>query len=128
MLLQKNFTNNTKRNVPAITRGHFFLHGYRAGWGAGIRTPVVLESESSALPLGDTPIYSPPDRANLLTGWDRWIRTTEMTESKSAALPLGYIPIFGISKAIQATYIYYHILHDLSTFSDKFVIYNNIIH
>lgn len=52
----------------------------------------MLESESSALPLGDTPIYSPPDRANLLTGWDRWIRTTEMTESKSAALPLGYIP------------------------------------
>ncbi len=84
----------------------------------------MLESESSALPLGDTPLYSSPDRANLLTGWDRWIRTTEMTESKSAALPLGYIPMFGISKAIQATYIYYHILHCLSIFLDKFVVYN----
>lgn len=27
------------------------------GWGAGIRTPEVLESESSALPLGDTPVW-----------------------------------------------------------------------
>ncbi len=26
------------------------------GWGAGIRTPEMLESESSALPLGDTPL------------------------------------------------------------------------
>ena len=87
----------------------------------------MLESESSALPLGDTPIYSPPDRANLLTGWDRWIRTTEMTESKSVALPLGYIPTFGISEAIQATYTFYHILHGLSIFFRKFVICNNII-
>ena len=28
------------------------------GWGAGIRTPEMLESESSALPLGDTPIFN----------------------------------------------------------------------
>ena len=28
------------------------------GWGAGIRTPVMSESESDALPLGDTPIFS----------------------------------------------------------------------
>ncbi len=27
------------------------------GWGAGIRTPEMLESESSALPLGYTPEY-----------------------------------------------------------------------
>ena len=26
------------------------------GWGAGIRTPEVTESESVALPLGDTPV------------------------------------------------------------------------
>ena len=26
------------------------------GWGAGIRTPVLSESESDALPLGDTPL------------------------------------------------------------------------
>ncbi len=28
------------------------------GWGAGIRTPEMSESESDALPLGDTPIFS----------------------------------------------------------------------
>ena len=27
------------------------------GWGAGIRTPEMSESESDALPLGDTPIF-----------------------------------------------------------------------
>ena len=29
-----------------------------SGWGAGIRTPEVPESESGALPLGYTPIFS----------------------------------------------------------------------
>ena len=33
------------------------------GWGAGIRTPEMLESESSALPLGYTPVF----------GWDSGI-------------------------------------------------------
>ena len=28
------------------------------GWGTGIRTPVMTESESVALPLGDAPIFS----------------------------------------------------------------------
>ena len=27
------------------------------GWGTGIRTPEMSESESDALPLGDTPIF-----------------------------------------------------------------------
>ena len=27
------------------------------GWGTGIRTPVMSESESDALPLGDAPIF-----------------------------------------------------------------------
>ena len=31
---------------------------YFFGWGAGIRTPVMSESESDALPLGDTPMLS----------------------------------------------------------------------
>ena len=30
----------------------------RFGWGTGIRTPVMTESESVALPLGDAPIFS----------------------------------------------------------------------
>ena len=29
-----------------------------SGWGTGIRTPVMTESESVALPLGDAPIFS----------------------------------------------------------------------
>ena len=49
----------------------------------------MLESESSALPLGETAIFF----LRCDFGWDRWIRTTGMTESKSAALPLGYIPV-----------------------------------
>ena len=31
------------------------------GWGAGIRTPEMSESESDALPLGDTPIFRTRD-------------------------------------------------------------------
>lgn len=50
----------------------------------------MLESESSALPLGETAIFF----LRCDFGWDRWIRTTGMTESKSAALPLGYIPVW----------------------------------
>ena len=59
------------------------------GWGGRIRTFGMTESESVALPLGDTPMFV---RFSLFFGWDRWIRTIGMTESKSAALPLGYIP------------------------------------
>ena len=29
----------------------------KGGWGTGIRTPVMSESESDALPLGDAPIF-----------------------------------------------------------------------
>ena len=63
-----------------------------SGWGSRIRTYGIPESESGALPLGDTPKYQAP-RILSAFGWDRWIRTIGMTESKSAALPLGYIPI-----------------------------------
>ena len=70
--------------------------GLSYGWGRRIRTFGMTESESVALPLGDTPIYFfKKDYLNvnlLKLGWDRWIRTTGMTESKSVALPLGYIP------------------------------------
>ena len=30
----------------------------KVGWGTGIRTPEVTESESVALPLGDAPIFN----------------------------------------------------------------------
>ena len=44
-----------KRNRPHKVVCSFF------GWGAGIRTPEMSESESDALPLGDTPIFSTDD-------------------------------------------------------------------
>ena len=31
------------------------------GWGTGIRTPEMSESESDALPLGDAPLFSTDD-------------------------------------------------------------------
>ena len=50
----------------------------------------MAESESAAVPLGDTPTVmlnkSPIGRGT-------WTRTREMAGSKPAALPLGYTPI-----------------------------------
>ena len=69
------------------------------GWGGRIRTFGMTESESVALPLGDTPIFhlykTPflPGPAASRNGWAGWIRTIGMTESKSVALPLGYNPV-----------------------------------
>ena len=40
-----------KKRTKRLLRSFF-------GWGAGIRTPEMSESESDALPLGDTPIFS----------------------------------------------------------------------
>ena len=34
---------------------------YFYGWGTGIRTPEMSESESDALPLGDAPLFSTDD-------------------------------------------------------------------
>ncbi len=56
------------------------------------------ESESSALPLGDTPLFETYKKK---IGWDRWIRTIGMTESKSVALPLGYIPSHSYLKSLN---------------------------
>ena len=38
-----------KKRTKRLLRSFF-------GWGTGIRTPVMSESESDALPLGDAPI------------------------------------------------------------------------
>ena len=63
------------------------------GW--KVSNPRMWESESHALPLGDTPIskilFHYPIKS--LFGWGGRIRTYEMIESKSIALPLGYTPI-----------------------------------
>ena len=40
------------KKIPRTKFSVFF------GWGTGIRTPVMTESESVALPLGDAPIFS----------------------------------------------------------------------
>ena len=65
------------------------------GWGGRIRTYAMLESESNALPLGDTPL-----KYNKLhwLGWqDSDLR---VRKSKSRALPLGDTPLKrnGVSK------------------------------
>ena len=75
------------------------------GWGGKIGTFGMTESESVALPLGDTPklqmrVYG------IAVGWDRWIRTIGMTESKSVALPHGYIPV-SILNATRLLYQYF---------------------
>ena len=44
-----------QRKKPSNWMAFFF------GWGAGIRTPEMSESESDALPLGDTPIFGTRD-------------------------------------------------------------------
>ena len=75
-------------------------HLVYCGWGGRIRTYGVLESESSALPLGDTPFYSfiliPQGSCALWQGWqDSDLR---VRKSKSRALPLGDTPVYGVSK------------------------------
>ena len=44
--------------APAKTKKRTPSGVLRFGWGTGIRTPVMTESESVALPLGDAPIFS----------------------------------------------------------------------
>ncbi len=39
-----------------IKKRYTKVYRFESGWGAGIRTPEVTESESVALPLGDTPV------------------------------------------------------------------------
>ena len=67
-----------------------FKLSYKIWLGWKVSNPRMWESESHALPLGDTP-------TNLFGfenfGWGGRIRTYEMIESKSIALPLGYTPI-----------------------------------
>ena len=66
------------------------------GWGGRIRTYAVLESESNALPLGDTPLRN---YINLL--WLGWQDSNlRMSPSKGDALPLGDTPLkkSGVSK------------------------------
>ena len=56
--------------------------------------PRMSESESDALPLGDTPLSDlllPPQ----VRFWLGWLDLNQrMRESKSRALPLGYTPLY----------------------------------
>ena len=53
------FTAFESHYIPiAKQKSHPIGWDFNFGWGAGIRTPVMSESESDALPLGDTPIFS----------------------------------------------------------------------
>ena len=56
------FISDIKRKSltnPPTEKSRFKL--VRLGWGTGIRTPEMSESESDALPLGDAPIFSTDD-------------------------------------------------------------------
>ena len=58
----------------------------------------MAESESAAVPLGDTPTLTLSNKT-YQSGRGTWTRTREMAESESAAVPLGDTPkemIFGI--------------------------------
>ena len=50
----------------------------------------MAESESAAVPLGDTPTFPLSNKND--SGRGTWTRTREMAGSKPAALPLGYTP------------------------------------
>ena len=50
---ESHYIHTSKTKEHPLLRMLFYF-----GWGAGIRTPVMSESESDALPLGDTPIFS----------------------------------------------------------------------
>ena len=75
------------------TKGFVKRSGF--GWGGRIRTYAMLESESNALPLGDTPLKY--NRLHWLGWQDSDLR---MRKSKSRALPLGDTPLkfSGVSK------------------------------
>ena len=44
--------------APAKRKKRTLLRPFAFGWGTGIRTPEMSESESDALPLGDAPIFT----------------------------------------------------------------------
>ena len=76
---------------PAELLAHIFV--LWLGWKD--LNPRMWESESHALPLGDTPISNIQNSNPVkIFGWGGRIRTYEMIESKSIALPLGYTPIY----------------------------------
>ena len=63
------------------------------GRGSRIRTYEVTESESVALPLGDTPIKLPVARLGAIEKWQGWQDLNlRLRKSKSRALPLGDTP------------------------------------
>ena len=47
--------------MPQSKRKPPYQGWFSFGWGTGIRTPEMSESESDALPLGDAPIFSTDD-------------------------------------------------------------------
>ena len=47
--------------IPQAKRKPPLTGWFSFGWGTGIRTPEMSESESDALPLGDAPIFSTDD-------------------------------------------------------------------
>ena len=67
--------------------------------------PRMWESESHALPLGDTPLFGSIFKSfSFIKFWLGWLDLNQrMRESKSRALPLGDTPLYicGVSKGFR---------------------------
>ena len=66
------------------------------GWGAGIRTPEMSESESDALPLGDTPIFRTKDIIAKLAMFVKGFLKKSFVERNFLAKTLSSAPTCGI--------------------------------
>ena len=77
------------KNILGTSPRNFF------GWGTGIRTPVMTESESVALPLGDAPIFSTLHIIADLAGFvNRFCKKVLQKFSALLFMVIGY-PVFG---------------------------------
>ena len=75
------------------------------GWGAGIRTPEMSESESDALPLGDTPIFG---TSGIIANIERFVNSflkNFFVERKILAKTLSISMLCGIISPLRATFI-----------------------
>ena len=87
-----------KKRTKRLLRSFF-------GWGAGIRTPEMSESESDALPLGDTPIFGTRD---IIANTERFVNTffeKSFCRTKILAKTLPNTPLCGIIFPLRALFM-----------------------
>ena len=93
-------TNARIKILCLTTWRHPYVLSLIYGWGGRIRTYAMLESESNALPLGDTPPSQSDQKLNL--GWSKGIepltsratiwRSPNWTTTTIMVLPEGFEP------------------------------------